>query len=212
MILGGQGSNTLQLQHSVKDFSFAHDGMGALYVRDAQGGISMTRDIGTLVSKEPGLFWGLFKEEVSHSVTANGLLAGNNLTAYASSVKGSAASDTLQARATGDWLFGQDGNDVLVGGVGNDTFVGGADNDVMQSGGGNDTFLFNGAFGQDRISGYDSGDKLVFLGVQGAGTGYDYSQHLSQVGNDTLLKVGDSSVTLVGVGLTQVGGEGFVFA
>ncbi|MCP1456036.1 polyurethane esterase [Pseudomonas kilonensis] len=212
VIVGGQGSNSLQLQQSVKDFSFAHDGAGTLYMRDAHGAISITRDIGTLVSKESGLFWGLLKDEVSHSVTANGLEAGANLTAYASSIKGSAANDTLVAGAKGDWLFGQDGNDVLVGGAGNDTFVGGAGNDQMQAGGGSDTFLFNGTFGQDRISGYDAGDKLVFLGVPGAGAGHDYSQYLSQVGNDTLLKVGDSSVTLVGVGLGQVGGEGIVFA
>lgn len=212
VILGGQGSNTLQLQQSVKDFSFAHDGAGTLYVRDAHGGISVTRDIGTLVSRESGAFWGLLKDEVSHSVTANGLVSEGHVTAYASAVKGGAANDTLVARATGDWLFGLDGHDVLVGGAGNDTFVGGSGNDVMQSGGGQDTFVFNGAFGQDRISGYDAGDTLVFLGVQGAGAGYDYSQHLSQVGNDTLLKVGDSSVTLVGVGLAQVEGDSLVFA
>ncbi|MBT2342019.1 MULTISPECIES: polyurethane esterase [Pseudomonas] len=196
VILGGQGHNSLQLQQSVKDFTFANDGAGTLYVRDAHGGISITRDIGTLVSQESGSFWGLLKDEVSHGVTANGLVAGDHLTAYASAVKGSASNDTLVAHATGDWLFGQDGNDVLLGGVGSDTFVGGAGNDLMQSGGGSDTFLFNGAFGQDRISGYGAGDKLVFIGVQGAGEGYDYSQHLSQVGSDTLLQVGDSSVTL----------------
>ena len=212
VILGGQGSNSLQLQRSVKDFSFAHDGAGTLYVRDAHGGISVTRDIGTLVSKESGLFWGLLKDEVSHSVTAKGLVSGSHVTTYASSVNGSTANDTLVAGASGDWLFGLDGHDRLVGGTGNDTFVGGSGNDVMQSGGGHDTFIFNGAFGQDQISGYDTGDKLVFLGVQGAGAGFDYRQHLSQVGNDTLLKVGDSSVTLVGVSLGQVDGEGMVFA
>ncbi|WP_053213946.1 polyurethanase [Pseudomonas sp. Q12-87] len=212
VILGGQGNNTLQLQQSVKDFSFAHDGTGTLYIRDAHGAISITHDIGTLVSQESGALWGLLKNEVNHSVGANGLVTGANVTAYASSVKGGAADDTLLARATGDWLFGQDGNDGLVGGAGNDTFVGGTGNDLMQSGGGSDTFVFNGAFGQDRISGYDAGDKLIFLGVQGAGSGYDYSEHLSQVGNDTLLKVGDSSVTLVGVGIAQLGGEGIVFA
>ncbi|TNF82645.1 polyurethanase [Pseudomonas sp. ICMP22404] len=211
VILGGQGNNSLHLQQSVKAFSFAHDGAGTLYVRDAHGGISITRDIGTLVSQEPGSLWGMLKDEVSHSVTANGLVAGGNLTAYASSVNGSAADDTLVARATGDWLFGLGGNDRLVGGAGNDTFVGGSGNDVMQSGGGNDTFIFSGVFGQDRISGYDGGDKLVFIGVQGAGAGYDYSQHLSQVGADTLLTVGDSTVTLVGVGVGQVG-DNIVFA
>nr|WP_281459225.1 polyurethanase [Pseudomonas sp. P13] len=211
VILGGQGSNTLQLQSSVKDASFVQDGAGTLYVRDAQGAISMTRDIDTLVSKEPGLFWGLLKDEVSHSVTANGLVAGGKLTAYASSTAGTSADDTLTARSSGDWLFGHDGNDVLLGGTGNDTFVGGSGNDWLQSGGGSDTFVFNGAFGHDQISGYDAGDTLVFLGVQGAGEGFDYRQHLSQVGSDTLLEVGDSSVTLVGVNPGQVGGE-FVFA
>lgn len=211
VILGGQGSNTLLLQSSVKDTSFVQDGAGTLYVRDAQGAISMTRDIDTLVSKEPGLFWGLLKDEVSHSVTANGLVAGGKLTAYASSTAGTSADDTLTARSSGDWLFGHDGNDVLLGGTGNDTFVGGSGNDWLQSGGGSDTFVFNGAFGHDQISGYDAGDTLVFLGVQGAGEGFDYRQHLSQVGSDTLLEVGDSSVTLVGVNPGQVGGE-FVFA
>ncbi|MXR30746.1 polyurethanase [Pseudomonas sp. PICF6] len=211
VILGGQGSNTLQLQSSVKDASFVQDGAGTLYVRDAQGAISMTRDIDTLVSKEPGLFWGLLKDEVSHSVTANGLVAGDKLTAYASSTAGTSADDTLTARSSGDWLFGHDGNDVLLGGAGNDTFVGGSGNDWLQSGGGSDTFVFNGAFGHDQISGYDAGDTLVFLGVQGAGEGFDYRQHLSQVGSDTRLEVGDSSVTLVGVNPGQVGGE-FVFA
>ncbi|MBT2298412.1 polyurethane esterase [Pseudomonas fluorescens] len=211
VILGGQGSNTLQLQHSVKDASFVQDGAGTLYLRDAQGAISMTRDIDTLVSKEPGLFWGLLKDEVSHSVTANGLVAGGNLTAYASSTTGTSADDTLTARSSGDWLFGHDGNDVLLGGTGNDTFVGGLGDDLMQSGGGADTFLFNGAFGHDLISGYDAGDTLVFLGVQGVGAGYDYRQHLSQVGSDTLLEVGENSVTLVGINPGQVGGD-IVFA
>ncbi|AKK00615.1 polyurethanase [Pseudomonas chlororaphis] len=212
VILGGQGHNSLHLQQSVHDFTFASDGAGTLYMRDAHGGISITRDIGTLVSQEPGSLWGMLKDEVSHSVTANGLLAGGNLTAYASAVKSTAGDDSLVAHATGDWLFGHADNDRLLGGAGDDTLVGGTGNDVMQSGGGRDTFIFNGAFGQDRISGFDAGDKLVFIGVQGAGEGYDYRQHLSQVGSDTLLQVGDSSVTLVGVGVGQVGGEGIVFA
>ncbi|MDO7897546.1 polyurethane esterase [Pseudomonas citrulli] len=212
VILGGQGHNSLQLQKSVNDFTFASDGAGTLYVRDAHGGISITRDIGTLVSQEPGALWGVLKDEVSHDVTANGLLASGKLTAYAQAVKGTVGHDSLVAHGTGDWLFGQAGDDLLLGGAGNDTFVGGVGNDVMQSGGGSDTFIFNGAFGQDRISGFDAGDKLVFIGVQGAGEGFDYRQHLSQVGSDTLLQVGDNSVTLVGVGMGQVGGEGIVFA
>ncbi|PMW21232.1 MULTISPECIES: polyurethanase, partial [unclassified Pseudomonas] len=129
ILLGGNGNNVLDLQQSVKNVDFANDGAGTLYVRDANGGISITRDIGSIVTKEPGFLWGLFKDDVTHSVTANGLAVGNNLTSYASSVKGGTGADTLKAHATGDWLFGLDGNDHLIGGQGNDVFVGGAGND-----------------------------------------------------------------------------------
>ncbi|PMV89650.1 MULTISPECIES: polyurethanase, partial [unclassified Pseudomonas] len=131
ILLGGNGNNVLDLQQSVKNVDFANDGAGTLYVRDANGGISITRDIGSIVTKEPGFLWGLFKDDVTHSVTANGLAVGNNLTSYASSVKGGTGADTLKAHATGDWLFGLDGNDHLIGGQGNDVFVGGAGNDLM---------------------------------------------------------------------------------
>ncbi|QNH77639.1 polyurethanase [Pseudomonas protegens] len=212
IILGGKGSNILDLQHSISDYSFASDGAGTLYVRDANGGISITRDIGAIQSKEPGFLWGLFKDDVLHQVTAQGLQVGGQLTHYASSVKGDAGDNLLKAGAGGDWLFGLDGNDHLIGGRGNDVFVGGAGNDLMESGGGNDTFLFNGHFGQDRIIGYQSGDKLVFMGVSGVVPGQDYRAHASSNGHDTLLTFGQDSVTLVGVSLEQLNGSGITIA
>jgi Ca2+-binding RTX toxin-like protein len=212
ILLGGKGNNVLDLQQSVKGFEFANDGAGNLYVRDAHGGISITRDIGSLVTQESGGLWGLLKDEVTHSVTASGLVAGNNLTQYASSVKGGTGADTLKAQATGDWLFGLDGNDHLIGGKGNDVLVGGAGNDLMESGGGVDTFLFSGAFGQDRVLGYQANDKLVFLGVQGVTPSDDYRAHATAVGHDTVLTFGADSVTLVGVGLDSLSGSGIVIA
>ncbi|WP_016705124.1 polyurethanase A [Pseudomonas chlororaphis] len=212
ILLGGQGSNTLDLQQSVKNFSFANDGAGTLYVRDANGGISITRDIGAITSKEPGFLWGLFKDDVTHSVTDKGLLAGSNLTQYASSVKGDAAANTLTAHAGGDWLFGLDGDDHLIGGQGNDVLVGGAGNDLLQAGGGSNTFLFSGDFGQDRVLGYQSSDKLVFLGVEGVVANDDFRAHASTVGNDTLLTFGGDSVTLVGVSLDSLNGASITIA
>ena len=212
ILLGGKGSNVLDLQQSVKNFVFANDGAGNLYVRDANGGISITRDIGSIVTKEPGFLWGVFKDDVTHSVTANGLASGGNLTQYASSVKGTIGADTLNAHATGDWMFGFDGNDHLLGSTGNDVFVGGAGNDLMESGGGVDTFLFSGAFGQDRVVGYQANDKLVFLGVQGVAPNDDYRAHATAVGQDTLLTFGSDSVTLVGVGLDSLAGSAIVIA
>lgn len=212
ILLGGKGSNVLDLQESVKNFVFANDGAGNLYVRDANGGISITRDIGSIVTKEPGFLWGVFKDDVTHSVTGNGLVTGSNLTQYASSVKGTTGADTLNAHATGDWMFGFDGNDHLIGSTGNDVFVGGAGNDLLVSGGGVDTFLFSGAFGQDRVVGYQANDKLVFLGVQGVAPNDDYRAHATAVGQDTLLTFGSDSVTLVGVGLDSLSGGGIVIA
>ncbi|MFJ7795633.1 polyurethanase [Pseudomonas sp. NPDC096950] len=212
IVLGGKGSNVLDLQQSVKNFVFANDGVGNLYVKDANGGISITRDIGNIITKEPAFLWGVFKDDVTHSVTADGLKVGNNLTQYASTVKGGAGADTLTAHASGDWLFGLDGNDHLIGGKGNDVFVGGAGNDLMESGGGINTFLFTGGFGQDKVIGYQASDKLVFLGVQGVAPNDDYRAHASAVGHDTVLTFGGDSVTLVGVGLESLSGSGIVIA
>ncbi|WP_213939516.1 polyurethanase [Pseudomonas sp. dw_612] len=212
IVLGGKGSNVLDLQQSVKNFVFANDGVGNLYVKDANGGISITRDIGNIITKEPAFLWGVFKDDVTHSVTAGGLKVGNNVTQYASTVKGGAGADTLTAHASGDWLFGLDGNDHLIGGRGNDVFVGGGGNDLMESGGGINTFLFTGGFGQDKVIGYQASDKLVFLGVQGVMPDDNFRAHATAVGHDTVLTFGADSVTLVGVGLESLSGSAIVIA
>ncbi|KPN90652.1 polyurethanase [Pseudomonas nunensis] len=210
ILLGGKGSNTFELQKPLQNFSFANDGDGTLYVRDAYGGISLTRDIGAIVSKEPGSWLG--SKDVSYNVTANGLLNGSELTHYNHSLNGDAYGNTLAATVDGDWLFGNAGDDLLRSDKSHVTFVGGAGNDVMHANGGNNTFLFSGAFGFDAINGYQGSDKLVFMGVQGAGQGYDYKQNATQSGHDTVLKIGDFAVTLVGVGLDNLSTSSFTFA
>ncbi|OOH80185.1 polyurethanase [Pseudomonas koreensis] len=210
ILLGGQGHNTFELQKPLQNFSFANDGDGTLYVRDAYGGISMTRDIGALVSKESGSWWG--SKEITWGVTAKGLTNGSELTQYNHSLSGDGYGNALHATADGDWLFGLGGDDKLISDKGHVTFVGGAGNDVMSAVGGNNTFLFSGAFGFDAINGYQGSDKLVFMGVEGAGQGYDYKQHASQAGSDTVLKIGDYAVTLIGVGVANLSDSAFVFA
>ncbi|WP_223512431.1 polyurethanase [Pseudomonas sp. GL-B-19] len=210
ILLGGKGSNTLELQKPLQNFSVANDGDGTLYVRDAYGGISMTRDIGALVGKESGSWWST--QDVTYNVTANGLLNGTELTHYNHSLNGDAYGNSLAASVDGDWLFGNAGDDLLRSDKSHVTFVGGTGNDAMHTAGGQNTFLFSGAFGFDAINGYQGSDKLVFVGVQGAGQGYDYTQHVSQAGHDTVLKVGDFAVTLVGVGLDSLSASGITFA
>jgi len=210
ILLGGQGHNTFDLQKPLQNFSFANDGDGTLYVRDAYGGISMTRDIGALVSKESGSMWS--SKEITWTVTGKGLANGAELAQYNHSLNGGALGDTLKATADGDWLFGLGGDDHLLSDKAHVTFVGGAGNDVMNAVGGSNTFLFSGAFGFDSIHGYQGSDKLVFMGVQGAGQGYDYKQHAAQSGADTVLKIGDYAVTLIGVGVANLSDSSFVFA
>ncbi|SDU94993.1 polyurethane esterase [Pseudomonas mucidolens] len=210
MLLGGSGFNTLDIQQSLKGVEVANDGAGTLYLRDDHGGISVTRDIGALVSKESSLFF--FSKHVTHTVTDQGLRAGSDLTAYASSVKGDASDNLLKANDSGQWLFGLEGNDHLIGGKGNDVLVGGGGNDLLQVSGGGNTLLFDGHFGQDRVVGYQSTDTLVFMGVDGVNGQYDYLEHAKTVGSDTVLSFGADSVTLVGVGLDSLSADAIILA
>ncbi|MCK3865565.1 polyurethanase [Pseudomonas sp. B329] len=212
ILLGGDGLNTIQLQKSVKDFSFANDGNGTLYIKDAYGGISMTRDIEILTSTESKSqkYWFFgdrsfdWTESATYHLTDYGLRNGDDFTQYASSVKGDADNNVIKAGAPGDWLFGQAGNDLLLGGKGNHHFIGGTGNDRMVSGGGYDNFLFYDNFGNDTIEGFTIGDKLVFQGIEDIGINYDYHSYVSTDHGDTLLSFGADSVRLVGVGLDQL--------
>ncbi len=89
---------------------------------------------------------------------------------------GGSGDDTLDGDAGNDTLFGGDGNDeliadegtdTLVGGSGNDTLYAGADNDTLSGGtgddtqfggGGDDTFVLEDTFGNDQITGGETGE------------------------------------------------------
>ncbi|WP_339442415.1 polyurethanase [Pseudomonas proteolytica] len=212
ILLGGDGLNTIQLQKSVKDFSFANDGNGTLYIKDSYGGISVTRDIDVITSIESkSINFSIFGDRsidwtvsTTYHLTDNGLRNGNDFMQFASSVKVDSDNNVIKAGASGDWLFGRAGNDLLLGGKGNDHFIGDAGNDRMVSGGGYDTFLFSGKFGNDTIEGFTIGDKLVFQGIEDIGINYDYHSYASTDHGDTLLSFGADTVRLVGVGLDQL--------
>jgi Ca2+-binding RTX toxin-like protein len=202
IISGGEGNNTLDLQHALKNSEVAYDG-NTLYLRDAKGGITLAEDIGTLRTKETS--WIIFSKELDHQVTSAGLKSSEGLKAYASSLNGGAGDDNLQARANDKWLFGDDGNDTLLGHAGgNLTFVGGAGNDVIHSQGGSNTFLFSGNFGQDQIYGYQAQDKLVFMGTDGSSEGGNFRDFVSEVNDNLVFNFGGNTVTLVGLGLNSL--------
>ncbi|QKJ88775.1 polyurethanase [Paramixta manurensis] len=206
IILGGDGHNTLDLQHALNASEIAKDG-DTLYLRDQSGGITIASDIDTIRSKES--FMWVFNQRVDHKVSEYGLLSSKGYTAYATSVHGDANNNTLTGE-TGAWLFGQDGDDVLMG-SGNNTFVGGAGNDELQGAGKNNTYLFSGRFGHDTLYHFDQSDTLIFMGVEGALTG-NYRDFLSTEGDNLVLNFGESSVTLVGVEASQLNNSHIVLA
>ena len=80
-------------------------------------------------------------------------------------------------------------------------------NDTIRDSSGHNTFLFSGQFGNDRVIGYQTTDKLVFNNVAGS---TDYRDHVKVVGADTVISFGTDSVTLVGV--SSLSGEGIVIS
>ncbi len=65
--------------------------------------------------------------------------------------------DTLRGDAGDDLLIGGNGGDRLFGGSENDRLLGGLGNDFLAGGAGQDTFVFEAAFGADRIADFTAG-------------------------------------------------------
>ncbi len=102
-------------------------------------------------------------------------------------------------------LTGGAGDDVLNGKGGNDTLTGGAGNDAMDGGNGDDTFVFGPGFGHDTIMrGFDAnargGQDLLDVSDLGITAG-DFATKvvIEDLGNDTLVTIGDNSILLQGV-------------
>ena len=69
--------------------------------------------------------------------------------------------DYLAGDSGNDTLFGESGEDTLEGGDGQDVLQGGAGNDKLVGGSGQDTFVFGTDDGRDRITDFESGDKIL---------------------------------------------------
>lgn len=208
IILGGEGINKLDLQHSISGSEIAYDG-ATLYLRDTEGGITQASDIRSVISHEK-LLW-LFGYEQENQVTLDGLLSGDKLTAWAASINGDTSDNYLTSVVEGGWMFGGEGNDTLQSNYDYTTFVGGAGNDVLVSSGKGNTYLFSGQFGNDVITNLNASDKVIFQGVEGANQG-DFHDNLSWVGNDLVLTYGDNSVTFSNIDPAQLDAASLIFA
>jgi Ca2+-binding RTX toxin-like protein len=118
-------------------------------------------------------------------------------------IVGNGAANDLAGLAGNDRLKGGGGNDDLNGGSGRDWLNGGFGNDTLAGGSGSDTFVFTGAFGNDRIGGFEDGADTIRLvdtaaraftdlDISGNGT----SSVTVSVGSHSILVSAASPVTL----------------
>ena len=106
-------------------------------------------------------------------------------------------------------VIGSDDADVIIGSDGANILNGGGGDDVLTGGEGEDTFTFEGLFGNDSVTDFESGiDRLDFSDF-----GPDFAEALvvSQDSNDALLTFSsDASVRLEGVNSADLTDDDFI--
>ncbi len=122
-------------------------------------------------------------------------------------IDGGAGNDKITGSLQADDIRGGDGNDTLNGGGGNDLLTGGK---------GADTFVFNGAFGKDTISGFGAGAKAGHDVIE-----FDHNQfadfadvmnHAAAVGKNVVITLdADHTVTLQAMTLSKLVTSDFHF-
>lgn len=95
--------------------------------------------------------------------------------------------DRLRGNAEANLLDGDAGNDTLIGARGDDTLTGGA---------GQDQFVFDPTSGWDQITDFARGEDKVVINW----AGHDFHDlQLTAQGDDTVVRFGASSITIVGI-------------
>ncbi|MDH5288668.1 MAG: heme peroxidase, partial [Acidimicrobiia bacterium] len=112
------------------------------------------------------------------------------------SIDGGGGADTITGSAADDALNGGGGADNLAGGTGADILNGGAGNDVLRFGANSGTDTING-FDADPAGGGQDLIDLSALGVRAAD--FATSVTLTRNNNNTIVRVGTTTITVVGV-------------
>ena len=111
-----------------------------------------------------------------------------------------------------DNLSGTAADDVINGAQGNDTLAGGAGDDLLTGASGNDSFIFSAGFARDIISDFDQGSDVIDLTTFGFADISEATAGGSDVqGNATLDFGGGDSLTIMGVGLSELREADFLF-
>lgn len=131
------------------------------------------------------------------------------------SVFGGGGRDQVYGGVGRDQVFGNAGNDLLYGGADNDRVDGGSGNDRLTGGAGGDIFVFSP--GRDIATDFNaaqSGEKIDLSGVVSI-TGFNdlmSGRHIRQSGDNAVIDdLGGNTLTLLGVDLTDLGANDFLF-
>lgn len=129
------------------------------------GGASNPREVPVrkpLLSMGLAMLGALLFASAAFAQTLIGDEADNTLTGtpQADFISGKGGNDTLYGQQRNDDLRGKEGNDALYGGAGNDTLLGGPGNDVIYAGGNNDRV--SGGTGNDEVYAGE-GDDTIYL-------------------------------------------------
>ena len=125
-------------------------------------------------------------------------------------LEGGGGDDELRGGSGDDVMEGGSGNDRLHGGDGDDVLNGGASNDWLRGGNGEDTFIFSGAFGNDKIADFTAGEDEIDL--RSLETSFDEVQAKArQVAGDVQLELSNGSILLENTRLADLQAEDFLF-
>jgi len=126
---------------------------------------------------------------------------------------GDHSANTITGGAGNDRLEGNGGADTLTGGAGDDTLKGQGGNDTLIGEGGNDLFVFDDGNGDDIINDFViNTDDIDFSDLSTLNNYSDVTSNAVQSGSNTVIDTGsDNSVTLLGVDLSLLDQDDFVF-
>ena len=143
---------------------------------------------------------------------------------HSDTLLGNEGADTLEGLGGRDGLSGGAGDDTLDGGAGDDSLRGGEGHDTLTGGAGDDTFFFEGTFGHDTVTDFNSGDNIDLSGFTHIKGLEDLS--ITMVNGDTVITVSETvesesgtsaetveygSITLKGVDSSTLSAEDFEF-
>lgn len=142
-------------------------------------------------------------------------IAAGDLLSGVENLVGSGFADTLTGDGADNALHGRGGRDILNGGFGDDTLTGGGGHDRFDFTAANINGL-SGSFGSDRVLDFAAGEgpgdvlRLVIFGDPVSFA--EVLAHSTQVGADTVIDFGGgNAITLVGVDMTTLAPDDFMF-